>query len=383
MPHSRRRPRSAARRLSVAGLALLAFASITAPAFATSESEVDAAKARVAELQREIGSAERELASLQTDAAELADRLSIAEGETERLQVELRGTRLAIDEARAAYEAVQERLDDRAHMAYMAGPGGALDVLLGATSLADLGNRMEYLNSLSEADAELANEVLNVRARLEEQERREADLLAEQRDVVDGIRAEEADLAAQLDEQQALVAEIEARRREAETIAQDLSEEYRQQVAQGFTGPIGDGPLKVCPVGQPRAFGDDFGAPRYGGGYHPHAGNDIFAPTGTPIYAPFDGVATTSNNTLGGLAVIVRGAEGWVYNAHLSSFGQLGTVRTGDVIGYVGSTGNASSPHNHFEWHPNVTPSDWPESAYGYSVTGTAVNPRPLLLAVC
>ena len=80
---------------------------------------------------------------------------------------------------------------------------------------------------------------------------------------------------------------------------------------------------------------------------------------------------------------IVRGAEGWVYNAHLSSFGQLGAVRTGDVIGYVGSTGNASSPHNHFEWHPNLTPSEWPESAYGFSVVGTAVNPRPLLLAVC
>jgi murein DD-endopeptidase MepM/ murein hydrolase activator NlpD len=98
-----------------------------------------------------------------------------------------------------------------------------------------------------------------------------------------------------------------------------------RQLRQGFIGPIGNGALKVCPVGQPRAFGDDFGAPRHGGGYHPHAGNDVFAPTGTPICAPFDGYASSSNNALGGLAVIVRGAEGRAYNAHLSAFGKLGT----------------------------------------------------------
>jgi murein DD-endopeptidase MepM/ murein hydrolase activator NlpD len=375
--------RRTTRRFAVAALAVSVLASITGPALAATEDEVDAAKDRVAELRREIESAADDLAALQSESAALADRLSVAEGETERLQVLLRGTRVAIQEARAEYEAVQERLDDRAHMTYMAGPGNALDVILGATSLADLSSRLEYVEALTQSDADLESEVLNVRARLEEQERRQAELIDERLEVVRGLRADEAELAARLDEQQALVAEIEARRREAEALARELSERYVQQVQQGFTGPIGDGALKVCPVAQPRAFGDDFGAPRYGGGYHPHAGNDIFAPTGTPIYAPFDGFASTSNNALGGLAVIVRGSEGWVYNAHLSSFGQLGSVRTGDVIGYVGSTGNASSPHNHFEWHPNATPNDWPESAYGFSVVGTAVNPRPLLLAVC
>ncbi|MBA3691503.1 MAG: hypothetical protein H0W82_08845, partial [Actinobacteria bacterium] len=60
-----------------------------------------------------------------------------------------------------------------------------------------------------------------------------------------------------------------------------------------------------------------------------------------------------------------------------------GSVQTGDVIGYVGSTGDTSTPHNHFEWHPNTIPSNWPESPYGYSVIGDAVNPYPALAAVC
>lgn len=99
-----------------------------------------------------------------------------------------------------------------------------------------------------------------------------------------------------------MVAEIDAKRREAEDIARELGQQNLQQLQQGYTGPVADGALQVCPVAQPRTSGDDFGAPRYGGGYHPHAGNDIFAPTGTPIYAPFDGVASSSNNALGGLA---------------------------------------------------------------------------------
>ena len=141
--------------------------------------------------------------------------------------------------------------------------------------------------------------------------------------------------------------------------------------------------FKYCPVDQPRAVYDGFGAPRYGGGYHPHAGNDIIAPHGTPIRATFDGVAQTSINSLGGYAVYVDGELGYTYNAHLMQPGVTGSVTAGEIIGYVGTTGNASTPHNHFEWHPKAIPTDWPASPYGYSVIGTAVNPFPLLAQVC
>ena len=50
----------------------------------------------------------------------------------------------------------------------------------------------------------------------------------------------------------------------------------------------------------------------------------------------------------------VYGAPGFVYNAHLSAFGRMGSVAAGTVIGYVGNTGDArfTQPHDHFEWHP-------------------------------
>ena len=124
-------------------------------------------------------------------------------------------------------------------------------------------------------------------------------------------------------------------------------------------------------------------------GYHPHAGNDILAPEYSPIVAPFDGVAQADPNTLGGNAVTVRGAQGYVYNAHLVSYGKLGPVRTGDVIGYVGNSGDAAGGpyHDHFEWHPYQPPALLWRSPYGYTSiddgTPAAVDPFPYLEAAC
>jgi murein DD-endopeptidase MepM/ murein hydrolase activator NlpD len=132
----------------------------------------------------------------------------------------------------------------------------------------------------------------------------------------------------------------------------------------------GDGPLYTCPLWGRGYFSSSFGAYRPGPPAHAHAGNDIVAPYGTPILAPFDGRAEVVTSGPGGLGVKVFGADGYVYNAHLSAYGNLGDVEVGDVIGFVGNTGNAqfTVPHDHFEWHPGG---------------GPAVDPFPYLNEVC
>jgi murein DD-endopeptidase MepM/ murein hydrolase activator NlpD len=88
---------------------------------------------------------------------------------------------------------------------------------------------------------------------------------------------------------------------------------------------------------------------------------------------------------LGGNAVIVRGAAGYVYNAHLDHYGSLGSVTAGTVVGYVGDSGDAQggATHDHFEWHPNVLPSPLWTSPYGYSDIDGAIDPYPYLNQVC
>jgi hypothetical protein len=130
------------------------------------------------------------------------------------------------------------------------------------------------------------------------------------------------------------------------------------------------GILETCPVRGLREVMDNFGVMVRIPGVpaHIHQGNDILSPYGTPIVAPFAGRAVASSNELGGLAVKVYGSRGYVYNAHLERFGRLGSVQAGTVIGYVGATGDAGGPHDHFEWHPG---------------NGAAVDPNPYLSVVC
>lgn len=115
----------------------------------------------------------------------------------------------------------------------------------------------------------------------------------------------------------------------------------------------------VFPVYGPAAsFTDDFEAARAATGWH--HGTDIFAPLGTPILAVADGeLFLVGENPIGGNRLWLRdGAGNEFYYAHLSAYTPLAfdgaEVRAGDVIGFVGTTGDAvgTPPHLHFEIHP-------------------------------
>lgn len=124
-----------------------------------------------------------------------------------------------------------------------------------------------------------------------------------------------------------------------------------------------------CPVRGGAKVMNDWGFPRSGGRFH--EGNDLFAPRGTPAVAVVGGTATQVVGRLGGNQVKLVGDDGVsYYYTHLDSFGKAGRVAAGDVIGTVGSTGNAAGgpTHVHFEVHPGG---------------GAAVNPYPLVAPHC
>lgn len=111
-----------------------------------------------------------------------------------------------------------------------------------------------------------------------------------------------------------------------------------------------------CPVaGAGRwDFINGFGSLRAGG--RRHNGIDIFAKRGTPVVAPVGGVVRHVTNPLGGLSFeLITASGGRLYGAHLSGLARPGRVEPGDVIGWVGSSGNAAGtpPHLHLEWYPN------------------------------
>ena len=134
-------------------------------------------------------------------------------------------------------------------------------------------------------------------------------------------------------------------------------------------------PLAAFPVQGKCIFGDTYGATRSGG--RVHEGVDIVAKTGNLVYAVADGTLTKQTfdkpGSLSGNAWWLTGADRTYYfYAHLAAFApglKAGSkVVAGQVIGYLGATGNAGNPHLHFEIHPNG---------------GAAVNPYPAVAAAC
>ena len=177
----------------------------------------------------------------------------------------------------------------------------------------------------------------------------------------------------------------------------------------GFGSPSSATPVLlggpyVFPVLGPAAFVDSFGAPRATVSWH--HGDDIFAPAGAPILAVAAGTLFSVGwNDIGGKRLWLRDRQGnEFYYAHLSAFSPIavegGRVAAGEVLGYVGTTGDAEGTpaHLHFEIHPvsmlglgydgAVNPTGYLESwrrlteLPAWSGAGIPSRPGAILLAV-
>jgi LysM repeat protein len=137
----------------------------------------------------------------------------------------------------------------------------------------------------------------------------------------------------------------------------------------GSSGPVAI--RMVCPVPGAR-FMNDWGFPRSGAAGGFHQGNDLFAPTGTPVRAPISGWLTFGSNPLGGRTFHITSPQGWVaYGAHNSSLvGSDRWVDAGEVVARVGDSGDARGgpPHLHLGLRRS---------------TGGFLNPYPSLSAAC
>jgi murein DD-endopeptidase MepM/ murein hydrolase activator NlpD len=131
--------------------------------------------------------------------------------------------------------------------------------------------------------------------------------------------------------------------------------------------------IAALPMQGPCWFSDDWGDPRGAG--RRHEGTDLFAAVGSYVYAVVDGTLTRRAWDQPGLrsgnAWWLTAADGsgtYYFYAHLADFApelSVGSrVEAGQIIGFMGNTGNSAFPHLHFEIHPNG---------------GGAVNPYPLL----
>jgi murein DD-endopeptidase MepM/ murein hydrolase activator NlpD len=376
----------------VASLAagLLLASAVGTTATADPKKELEAAKAKLKALEKRMKASQQRLTQFRAAGDAIAGQMHAAYESIEVIQARERRVRQDIRGVRERLLGIQGRLDDRARTAYQTGGVFSLELLLSSSSLSDLSSRLEIVDRATDSDRALIERVEGLDAELRNRQadlnRLEAQRLGQNRHLIDRERILQRQLSTEVD----LINQQKSDAKKISALAKKLGEEWQRQVEEARQRAVQSttrnallkpapkkpsGPalskntvLQICPVDPPNHYTSSFGDPRSGG--RSHQGNDIMAPYGTPVRAPFPGVATTSSSYLGGLGVYIHGEKGFVFNAHLSRFGKLGRVKAGDIIGYVGNTGNAryTSPHNHFEWHPGG---------------GSAVDPYPYLNEVC
>lgn len=373
-------------------LALVIFAMAVvpvSPALAVSQSEIDALeeqrdelKAEREDMQAEIDALKDEQAGVLEQKRALDEQNEVYRQELELIeeQVELY-TRL-VDEKAAELEkamaAEEEQLATyRQHVRAMEENGKYtyLSIIFGSKSLSELMSNLDMIGEIMEADKRIYDQYTEARERAEEIKAEYEATLEQLGEKQEEYEAEKAELEAKIAEASALIEQLEEEINSnyelyLEVLAQEealesdiqnkIAELERQEAANSITSTgTYIWPLPGYSPGS-----------AYGWRMHPiyhemrfHAGEDIGAPTGTPILAADSGVAAVypdNGNGYGNYIMINHGGGRVTLYAHMSAFAisNGASVSQGQVIGYVGSTGNSTGPHLHFEVRVNGATTD-------------------------
>ncbi len=273
---------------------------------------------------------------------------------------------------------------ERVQAMYMNAGTNRFQTALSVEEFGQVGTRTAYLDTLANQEIDVVNQLLflqndsiRLQAELET-------LLADQSVAVERLQDSSSDIYATLkianDEYQVVYSawqKQEAARRAREEAARQqaiAAAAAAAAAAANYTSSAGTSPKgRTCPVAGAHSFRDSWGEPRPGG--RQHHGTDMIAPTGTPLVAIESGyIWSMSWHVDGGNGIYVRGNSGDIYYyAHLDSYaaGMRQGVRVdkGQVIGYVGDTGNAKgTPHLHLGYRPGG---------------GPLTNPYQLMVKLC
>jgi len=378
-------------------LVILALALMPAgPALAVSQSEIDALeeqrdelKAQREEMQAGIDELKNQQAGVLEQKRALDEQNEVYRQELELIEEQVSlYTRLVDEKAAELEKATADEAEQLAiykqHVRAMEENGEYtyLSIIFGSKSLSQLMSNLDMIGEIMDADKRIYDQYTAAREDAEEIKAEYETTLSALADKQAEYEAEKADLEAKIAEANDMIAQLEeeinsnydlylevlAQEEALESDIQNMIAEMERQEAANSITSTGKyiWPLPGYSPGS-----------AYGWRMHPiyhemrfHAGEDIGAPSGTPILAADSGMATViadNGNGYGNYIMINHGGGRVTLYAHMSAFAisNGATVSQGQVIGYVGSTGNSTGPHLHFEVRVNGATTD-PKSYFNF-----------------
>jgi murein DD-endopeptidase MepM/ murein hydrolase activator NlpD len=343
------------------------------------EDQLRAAKDRVAEVRRDLTDARAGSRQARHQLAQVQQRLRTVERDVNEAARAVERQRVAVAEARAeldgiedAHAALEEAFAVRAADVYKNGSGIPLQIVMAAGDMEDALARSTFLQAISSSDQATLEDLENSRIHLRVQRERFAAELAEleemeasQRELLAEVQALRDTRAARAAQAASRVSGLEEERDDLEADQKRLKKLIEERRSTPVMGLLPSTSGYIWPICAPVT--SEYGM-RWG---RLHAGMDFGASSGSPIGASKAGRVIYAAYQSGyGNLTLIEHADGVVtaYAHQTSMYVGVGqSVGQGERIGTVGSTGNSTGPHLHFETRVN----------------GSAVNPRQFLSGGC
>lgn len=377
---------------------LLALTLVSGMFVQTYATEIDDTKKKAEELENKKKAAENEKTSLTSQLKKLAEEMESTKKKISTKENEISDKEDELILAKADENDQYESMKKRIRFMYENGNTGFVEILCSSKSIGEFLNNAEYISTISGYDRNMLVEFQKIVSDVENQEAElkkeyselqtmQDDLIAKQDDVnklmaskqseIQSLSTELGDTKNKLAQLEAAAAEAEKKQKEAAEAAAAAKKAQAAAAAKKSTASTGSsGSSSGGSAGAPVISGNGtFAHPCPAGyisstfGYRTqpiagastnHKGIDFAAATGTPIYAATAGTVISAGyaGNAGNMLVINHGNGLLTYYMHCSkiyvSAGQ--TVSRGQNVAAVGTTGNSTGPHLHFQVMLNGTP---------------------------
>ena len=218
----------------------------------------------------QAGPTKAELDAAQTQLDSLNQHLSLLVEQYDQARITLQNTQARLDRARrqmAAAQAQETRmqglLSDRARAAYEGGAGSALDVVLGATSFQDLTDRLEFVNSVVQSDAQVANAAEAARIRAREASIQLTQLAQQRQATLTKLGEKKSEIEAGIADQQALVNKLKTKLAQEAAAAAAAKAARQEQSNGGGGGGPAPNPFPTQPAPSPSSGAFDSSPPSF------------------------------------------------------------------------------------------------------------------------
>lgn len=323
------------------------------------QKEVDALKDSLDDAKDELNSYRSDLNDVDLNIAANEEKLEALEKQTAVAQGNLDASNDAIAEAQGELSVQMAAFESRLYETYVNGEVSMLDVIFDASSMEDFITRAYYVERMLLYDANIVDSINVLISDIEVEKL----IIEETISDLDALSAVQEEILAELEVDRAAKADlVSASQTEAWAaqaaydVMQEANEDIEQKIKELQTpaGSYGTGVYSWPLPGYSTISSDYYYRVNpLTGSYEYHTGIDIPAPSGTQIIAADTGVVIVAGWSGGyGYCTVVDHGDGMsTLYAHQSKLGvTVGqTVTKGEVIGYVGTTGNSTGNHLHFE----------------------------------